>query len=297
MKRLGFLAAVALFALAFPALQPVGAAASGPCNGVSGQHITHVVWIVLENRSYGEVVGHVPALDDLRCGVASNMHNISHPSLPNYITMTSGISAAQAPKTDCPTFCPVNAPSIFGQGPSWNVFAESMPKPCDRSDARPYVTHHTAAPYYTYLVHCPTQDLPLTAFDPTNLANFTMIVPNVAHDMHQGSSSVAAGDAWLASFLPGLDGSPEYLNGSTVVFVTWDEGGVAGRTTKNCATNTTDQGCHIPFYVLAESVTPGMSSGVLFNHYSLLRTTEELLGYPLLGLANNYPSLRALVGA
>ena len=47
----------------------------------------------------------------------------------------------------------------------------------------------------------------------------------------------------------------------------------------------------------AESAhSTGTLSGTLFNHYSLLRTTEELLGLPLLGQAASAASMRPAFG-
>ena len=128
--------------------------------------VTHVIWIVMENRSYNQVMP-APYISSLasQCGVATNYHNVSHPSLPNYIAMTSGRSGAQLPATDCPTFCPVSGPSIFSETSSWGVYAESMPGNCVRHDVRPYVAHHTAAPYYSALSSCAARDRPLTSLN------------------------------------------------------------------------------------------------------------------------------------
>ena len=67
--------------------------------------------------------------------------------------------------------------------------------------------------------------------------------------------------------------------------LTWDEGedGVSN----NCAYNTTDIGCHVPAIVMSPYTPAGARSSVLFNHYSLLKTTEQLLNLPLLGHAND----------
>jgi hypothetical protein len=53
-----------------------------------------VIWIVMENRSCFKVMGsddaaHIHALA-ANCGVATNYRAVAHPSLPNYIAMTSG---------------------------------------------------------------------------------------------------------------------------------------------------------------------------------------------------------------
>jgi len=250
------------------------------------------MWIILENRSFSEVVG-APYLSSLaaRGGLATNMHNLSHPSQPNYIAMTSGKPISQVPATDCPTFCPVHGASIFGQTPSWRVYAESMPSNCLSHDAGLYRAHHTAAPYFVDLTNCQTSDVPLTQFNPASLPLFSMVVPNVAHDMHQGSSSVAAGDSWLQGWLPQVLSSADYTSGSLAVFITWDEGGTASRTTKNCMDNTTDPGCHIATYVLSRHTPPGVQSSALLNLYSILHTTEELLNLPVLGMAAAAPDM------
>ena len=208
-------------------------------------HISHVIWIVMENRSYSQVIG-APYISTLasQCGVATNVHNVSHPSLPNYIAMTSGRAMGQLPRTDCPTFCPVSGPSIFTQTRSWRVYAESMPGNCVRHNAGSYVVHHTAAPYYVSVTNCVTNDVPLTALNLAALPSFSLIVPNVRNDMHESSSSVSAGDSWLRTHLGAILASAAYRSGSTVVFLTWDEGGTPRRTNA-CATNATDPGCHI----------------------------------------------------
>ena len=255
-------------------------------------HISHVVWVVMENRSYSEVVG-APYIKMLssQCGLATNYHNVSHPSQPNYIAMTSGRPLAALPTTDCSTFCAVSGASIFTQTSSWRVYAESMPGNCVRHDSRPYVVHHTAAAYYTAVTNCASNDLPLTALNLAAPPAFTMIVPNVKNDMHENSSSVSAGDSWLRSHLGAIFASPTYLSGSTVVFLTWDEGSLS-RSTKNCATNASDPGCHVALLVMSPYTVPGTRWAPMANHYSLLAVTEQLLRLAYLGQAAQAPTIR-----
>jgi acid phosphatase len=170
----------------------------------------------MENRSYSEVVKapYISALSS-QCGLATNYHNVSHPSQPNYIAMTSGRPMGALPTTDCPSFCPISGPSIFTQTSSWRVYAESMPGNCVLHDARPYVVHHTAAPYYSAVANCASKDVPLTALNLAALPAFSMIIPNVNNDMHERSSSVAAGDAWLRTHLGPILASPAYRGSSS----------------------------------------------------------------------------------
>src|SRR5262249_54108194 len=98
----------------------------------------HVVWIFMENHSYDSVIGasDAPYINSLagEAGLATNYHNITHPSLPNYIAATSGLDLASLdPFTgDCdPTgACTTNTQSIFAQGESWKAYQESMPTNC-----------------------------------------------------------------------------------------------------------------------------------------------------------------------
>ena len=68
---------------------PCGTATSPPVDGWA-----HVVWIVFENKSYDDVIGSVnaPTINSLasECGLATSFYAETHPSLPNYIAMTSG---------------------------------------------------------------------------------------------------------------------------------------------------------------------------------------------------------------
>jgi phospholipase C len=274
--------------------------ASHPC-GSATKALTykHIVWIFFENHSYSTIIGAPDAayfnLLAAKCGLATNYHNITHPSLPEYISATSGLDLASLqPFTgDCdPTgSCTTNTKSIFAQGESWKAYEDSMPSNCDRSDAGNYAVRHNPPTYYTSLTGCSTNDVPYAKLA-SDLANnalpaFSFITPNLIHDMHNGT--VADGNQWLARNLPSILDSHEYTTGTTAIFITWDEG--EGGTTDNCATNTTDVGCHVAALVISPSTPAGARSATLFNHYSLLATAEQLLGLPKLGQAASNASM------
>jgi hypothetical protein len=261
-----------------------------------------VIWLWLENHSYDTVIGspQAPYLNSLatECGLATNYHNITHKSLANYVGATSGLGYSALAKFtgDCSPLpgCTTTAPSIFGQGETWRAYQESMPSNCDTKNSGEYAVHHNPPPYFTTLAGCATEDVPYTqlAHDLAagTLPAFSFITPNLLDDMHTGT--IAEGDKWLAAHLPAILDSHEYTGGSTVVFITWDEGhhGTVG---EKCATNETDESCHVATIVISPSTKPGTTSAALFNHYSLLRTAEQLLGLPLLGKAASYPSMAA----
>jgi phospholipase C len=288
-----------LLAAAIAAIGAGGAtsasAATGPCGTLplSSTHYTHVIWVWMENHSYETIIGspEAPYINTLAgaCGLATNYHNVDHPSLPNYIGGTAGLSFEQLSKftPDCnPSHkCSTSAPSIFSQVPSWKAYEESMPTNCDRKNAGEYAVRHNPPPYYTTLAECATKDVPYPQLASDlaggTLPAFSFVTPNLIDDMHDGT--IAQGNAWLQANLPTILNSSEYQSGTVALVVTWDEG--EGGTTNECATNTTDIGCHVATIVLSPSTAPGTQSSTLFNHYSLLGSTEQLLGVGPLGEA------------
>lgn len=288
-KRIGrvagaavMLAGVVFGAVAAPAanaVDAVPAAASGtagPCGTLTAAPAySHVVWIWMENHSYGDIIGSsaAPYINSLanECGLATNYHNLSHPSLPEYIGGTSGLalSSLKAFDSDCSVSkkCSTAAPSIFGQGETWKAYQESMPSNCDPSNSGEYAVRHDPPPYYSTLTGCATNDVPYTQLA-TDLANnalpaFSFITPNLIDDMHDGT--IPQGDTWLANNVPTILNSTEYQGGTTAVFVTWDEG-TGGKSGENCVTNTTDPSCHVATIVISPSTAAGSSSATLFNH-------------------------------
>jgi phosphatidylinositol-3-phosphatase len=305
MKTMSSKLACILAALAICAASGAAAASAstGPCGtlALASTHYTHVVWIWMENQSYNEIIGspEAPYINSVasECGLATDYHNVSHPSLPNYIASTSGLGLTGISQfsSDCRPSrkCSTAAQSIFGQVPNWKAYEESMPSNCYRKNSGEYAVRHNPPPYYTMLAGCETKDVPYTQLSGDlaggSLPAFSFITPNLIDDMHDGT--IAQGDEWLRSNLPSILNSSAYQSGTVVVAVTWDEG--EGGSSNECATNTTDVGCHVATIVLSPSTAPGTQSATLFNHYSLLASTEQLLGVSLLDEAAGANSMIA----
>jgi hypothetical protein len=122
-----------------------------------------------------------------------------------------------------------------------------------------------------------TQTVPLPP-DPSFDAAFTFVMPDMCHSTHD--CPIFVGDGWLSEFVPKVVGSPQYQSGDTLLVITWDE-------------NDGSPNNHIVTLMLAKSVVPGTRDVTPYTHYSMLRTTQELLGLPLLGAAATAPSMRA----
>jgi phosphatidylinositol-3-phosphatase len=257
----------------------------------------HVIWIWMENKSASTIIGssQAPYLNKTLvhdCGLATNYHNVTHPSLPNYVAATSGLSlpAVHGFLPDCGpgVSCQTSARSIFGQGETWKSYEESMPSACDHSNSGNYAVRHNPAVYYTTLHGCSSNDVSYSHLA-TDLAHnqlpaFSFVTPNLIDDSHDGT--VADADKWLSRNLPAILNSSEYKNGSTVIFIVWDEGeGGHYAVGEQCSTNTSDISCRVAAVVLSPSTKAGTRSGTLFSHYSLLATAEQLLRLSKLGLA------------
>lgn len=209
-----------------------------------------------------------------QCGLATNFHtgeSTALPSLPHYLAMTSGSTQGVTDNMP-PSAHPLNVPSIFSQlgTGGWRALEESMPSNCYRYSSGSYAARHNPAAYYSNIrSQCTAQDVPLGAA-PDISAPFTFLTPNLTHDMSKTAtntsvaSQVKAGDDWLATEMPLILNTPEYLSGSTAVFLTWER-----------ATSATDQ---VPTLVVSPYTVPGTRSATAFTHYSLLKTTEETLG-------------------
>ena len=252
---------------------------------MSTGQIRHVVWVLMENQDYGSIIGSgsAPYINSLAntYGVATDYSAISHPSLPNYIGLTSG-SDQGITDDGGPSSHALNVPSIFSQlpGGASQSLEEGMPSNCDTSDSGQYAVRHNPEAYYTNLGGaCGSYDVPLGAV--TDLtARFTLVTPNVTDDMHDGT--ISDGDNFLRGFVPKLMATPAYQSGTTAIFIVWDE-------------NSGSSGNQVPCIVISP-YTHAVKDGTSYTHYSLLRTTEELLGLPLLANAATANSMAGKFG-
>jgi len=238
----------------------------------------------MENESYGSIIGSgsAPYINSLAntYGLATNYSAISHPSLPNYIALTSGSDQGITDDSD-PSSHQLNVPSIFSEltGGTSRSLEQNMTSSCARGNAGEYAARHNPEAYYTNLgTDCSSYDVPLGAV-PDLSARFTFVTPNLINDMHDGT--IADGDNFLSSFVPALLATPQYQFGTTAIFVVWDEGSGSSN--------------QVPCLVISP-YTHGVKDATPYTHYSLLRTTEELLGLPLLGNAASANSMRGKFG-
>jgi len=241
--------------------------------------IQHIVVIVDENKPAGSVIGdpQAPYLTSLaRTGALATAYSaITHPSLPNYLALTSGTTAGIT--TDCPPggSCLVTGPNLAEEldraGRSWRMYAESMPSPCTTANTSLYAVKHNPFLYFPSVTgsasYCAAHDVPYSRFagdlaSAATLPAFSFISPNLCNDMHD--CSVAAGDAWLKANVPAILASPAFTTQRSLLVVTFDEG---------------DSSDNVVACVFAGPAARAHTVvGTPFTHYSLLRTIEEVWG-------------------
>ena len=257
---------------------PVG----GPCGtrATPPGRYAHVIWIVMENHAYSQVIGSASAPYENQlagqCGLATNYKAVTHPSLPNYIAMTSGDTQGVSDDNP-PSSHPLSAASIFSQvkaaGLTWRSYEEAMPSNCYLGSSGRYAVKHNPAAYFVPIrSDCAVWDVPmgttsggafLNDLSANTLPAFSFVTPDMCNDTHD--CGVGTGDSWLQGWIPKIVASPAYQSGNTAIVLTWDEDDF---TTVN----------QVATIVISPTTTPGTRSATAFNHYSLLKTTEQMLG-------------------
>ena len=222
---------------------------------------------------------------------------LAHPSLPNYLGMTSGFTQATSDSVHPGQYAgPALWDQLTGAGVSWGIFEEGMPEACSPlisyndpvTNGQYLLRHDPGVPYGTVYTSAECQQVrPLTALDYTSLPAVSFITPNTCDDMHGLTAAQLTGtgfanclkasdalerrsDQWLSQIVPKLTAA-----GATV-FITFDE----------CCAATLS-----PVYAIetGPAVTPG-SDSTSYSHYSVLAGIEDAYGLaPLGGAATANP--------
>jgi Phosphoesterase family. len=123
--------------------------------------LAHIFVILEENKSYSEIVNNstAPYINGLikRYALPTNYHALFHPSLPNYIALTSGSNHGitddrSPPSAGNEIAVPNIADRIEASGRTWKEYAESIPSPGYAFDSGEYVTKHVPFVYYRDIV-------------------------------------------------------------------------------------------------------------------------------------------------
>jgi hypothetical protein len=250
---------------------------------VAASRSSHVLVIVLENEEATSVVGNAaaPYTNELigRYGLATESFAITHPSLPNYLALTSG--STQGIGSDC-TECSVDAPNIVDQLEaahiSWKAYMEDQPSPCFKGgEAGGYAKKHNPFIYYEDISGSARRCHKIVGFGALaadlrggTLPTYAWISPNLCDDGHD--CGVSGSDKFLARAAPSLIRA---LGPHGFLVITWDE----GSSDANCCGGAA-QGGHIATILAGPDVRRAARESEPIDDYGVLGTVEEALGLP-----------------
>ena len=281
-----------------------------PCSAAAApSRYDHVIVFWLQNQPPTAVYGSpaAPYLNYLAatCATATHFHWVWHASFPP-ITSGEGTTLARGCNSPALPGCLLRSESIFSQvraaGGPWRVYVEDMPANCSATGSNLYSPIHNPGLYYSGIsTDCVAWDVPLGTTEGGAFLNdisnealpaYTVVVPNLCHDSHDCSLAIA--DAWLKTWIAKIVASKTYGHGTTAIFITWDDSGTDPPGVSDCTSSDVPD-CLVPLFVISPSVRPGTVAADRLTMYSLLRTTEELLGITkFLGAAADAPSLRPI---
>jgi hypothetical protein len=143
--------------------------------------------------------------------------------------------------------------------------------------------------------------LPQDLQSASNTPNYVFITPDLCSDGHDATcadSSRPGGFAGIEQFLqqwvPQITGSPAFQQQNGLLIITFDEASTSD--TSSCCGEIAGPGSPEPgilgpgggdvgAVLLSPCIAPGTVSTVPYNHYTMLRSVEDLFGLPHLGYA------------
>src|SRR5213594_2539863 len=193
-----------------PANRPVDQGGNVIISPSATNNFDQLVVVLMENKNLNEVYGPAPYMTQLadQYSFSQGWSSITNPSQPNYIALlgasTFGVGGdGNHPNLNHPTLVDL----IETSGHTWNAIAEGSGSGCsinpDRGeDHFPFLSYTTItgnAARCANLHSGSSADVVAALNAGTNFIWFT---PTDQHNMHD--NSVASGDAWIQSWVPGL---------------------------------------------------------------------------------------------
>ena len=237
----------------------------------------HVFIVLEENHSYSSVIGNssMPYLNSLakKYALATQYYANTHPSIGNYFMLTTG-QVITNNDSFCRTMTQDNiVRHLLTAGKTFKSYAESLPATgYTGCGSYPYVKRHNPLAYFSDVANSSEKYnlVPFSQFSKdltnANLPNYSFIVPNLLHDAHDGTLSVA--DSWLKANIAPLIGSATFQKDGILVIV-FDE---------SVDTDKQHGGGHVVSIIVGPKVKPGYRSTILYQHQNSLKTMMRALG-------------------
>lgn len=270
----------------------------------------YVVVIVMENNGLkstygGQCGGNCSYITQLAnsYGLALNYSSVAHPSLANYLTLTSAGNYSYFPFLQD---CSPSAPScivpglnivdrVESSGRNWRGYMEDYPTTgCTLvEDSGHYANNHNPFLYYQDIRNNTSRCQNIVQANPgstgylampqrllndlsstVSAANLIWLTPNLCNDGHDTcmplNNTVSQSNQYLSLLVPKILNSTLFRTQNAALFITWDEGSKCsspGQTYPKCTDPVTS--------IWAGSlVRTGSRSNTAYSHYSFLKTLE-----------------------
>jgi phospholipase C len=212
------------------------------------------------------------------------------------------------------------ADQLEAKGLTWKGYMEDMGTSCRHpainahdetqtaSAQNQYAARHNPFVYFHSIIDRPicatnvldlsalTKDLSATSTTPS----YSFITPDLCSDAHDEPCAdgrpggLKSADEFLKTWIPRITGSPAYADGGLVI-VTFDEAEddasdcchepMSPNTPNNGGPTQGNGGGRIGAVLLSPYIKAGSVNSTPYNHYSLLRSTEDMFGLPHLAFA------------
>ena len=227
-------------------------------SGYAGSHASatpwepsHVVVVMEENQSYGQIIGNpgAPFINALAMQGAlfTDAHGVRHPSQPNYLAIFSGSTQS------------MGSTALWAHG----VYARKH---------NPWSNWQSANPQQNQLPSTTNQTFDNFPSNFEQLPTVAFIIPNMSNDEHGTGKTpiqmlIKSSDTWLKEHLgPYAEWAKSH---DSLLVITWDED-------NNTAEN------HFPTILYGARVRPGRYEQRI-DHYNILRMIEEFYGLNHIG--------------
>ena len=235
----------------------------------SWQNIKHIVVVVLENTKFKDAQAQ-PFLGGLakKGALLTNYKAITHPSQPNYIAMISGNTHGVVNNTDQSLDKLQLGDLLEYAGKSWKAYAEGYPgNGYLGTKSGRFVRKHVPFLSFKSIQNSPTRLANIVdAWEffkdqkYNTLPDFAMLIPDQDNNGHDTNAARASYS--MNTLLSSMINDPEIMK-KTLLVITYDED------------DGTD-GNLVYTVLLGAGVKVGFNSNQDYNHYSLLKTIEEI---------------------
>ena len=283
-RRIVTLAVVVVTAATATGVAPASAA-------VTARQAPHVMVLMMENESYGNVVGQVPYETRLTrtYETATNSYGVGHYSLDNYLAAVSGqffswSTGDCTPGKGCESSAPNIATQLSAAHITWAAYLGSMPRNCAQRNAdsgaigQSYGVRHNPFVYFRNLdpAQCsriePSSRM-LRQLDSSSPPSFVWYSPQICHDGGNDDpcATLAKGDAFLSHEIPAIQRTRWYRAGGLII-LTYDEGNGAGQGQGEYLRGA---GNHVLTVLISKKTANKKSDPRYVNQFGLLASLEH----------------------